>query len=554
MTTPRPGLRILALAVAAVLPGLRAPAQETKAVSVEPTDLRKRPDLVGREVVVDDRVSRFQYHKETGFDQIFLTRAPDVSFEVPPRLRPEHNPTVVAVKIRGVLRREGGRWWVDVNGFEPQPADLDRLNRAVAFLPKTDWKARKAWTGWAEQRAKAFQDAPLFKRAREVEADAIRAESDDRARAPGAAGHWLALADRARAQKVPEPEPSAQAHRGFRAALSGAESAEDLNALAGKIETFFPDAPKVPAESADPGRWEKPYLNAPADAYRSAPPEVRKALDHRLWADALQRALERRAAETPKAFSAVAEEAARRLPDRPGVAQRVLEKGLASAASEVGALRLTEVETLARLYRDALHQPARARELYLAWLNDQKDRRLSPRDAEGRIALAEQYENLLDDRATAVALLRQAWSLDPESREVTDAFRRRGFRKVKGEWVEGARAAATDAAPAPAGPRPDPDPVAVAVAPRADAPSPPPSARSDSLRGSTPEEVRARMGGRPNRRLWVASQGQVVEQWIYFGPRLNQYVNILHRKGDPQPRVISYYSLPRSPGDPLSSP
>jgi hypothetical protein len=62
------------------------------------------------------------------------------------------------------------------------------------------------------------------------------------------------------------------------------------------------------------------------------------------------------------------------------------------------------------------------------------------------------------------------------------------------------------------------------------------------------------LGGPPNRKTWVASQGQLIEQWVYYGPRLDQYVNILHKTGDPQPRVVSYYSLPHNPGDRPAAP
>jgi hypothetical protein len=552
VSRPRPLLAPLALALAALLPAAPGRAQEGRPVSVEPGDLTRRQDLVGREVEVDDRVARFQYHPDSGFDQIFLKRAPDVSFELPPRLRPAQSPSVVGVKVRGVLRHREGRWWCDVTGFEPQPSDLDRLNRAVSMLSKSDAETRTVWARWAEKRGLAFNDDALLRRAREVEGDAIRAESEKAPRRDPAA-YWLALAARARAHQVPEPEPSAQAHRGFRAALAAARSADELKALVDQAASFFPAAKKVPAEAADTTRWEKPYLAAPADAYRAAPADARAVLDHRLWADATQLYLERRAAEDPRSLFTVADEAARLLPDRPKLASDFLEKGVTSTASNVGGLRQSEVETLAKFYNDTLHQPEKATALYRAWLDDQKDRRLSPRDAEGRISLAEQYETLLDDRPTAVALLRDAWKIDPQSREVTDAFRRRGFRKVNGDWVEASRTRvdpdAEPSKPAPGGREGATEPIAAATAP--DRPAP---ARSDSLRGATPDEVRARMGGRPNRKLWVASQGQVIEQWIYFGPRQNQYVNLLHRSSDPQPRVVSYYSLPRSPSDASPAP
>ena len=52
------------------------------------------------------------------------------------------------------------------------------------------------------------------------------------------------------------------------------------------------------------------------------------------------------------------------------------------------------------------------------------------------MSLAGLYEELLQDRVTAVELLRKAWRIDPTSRETEEAFRMRGFRKLKDEWVE----------------------------------------------------------------------------------------------------------------------
>ena len=76
----------------------------------------------------------------------------------------------------------------------------------------------------------------------------------------------------------------------------------------------------------------------------------------------------------------------------------------------------------------------------------------------------------------------------------------------------------------------------------------------NSLLNATPEQLLDQLGGKPNRKVWVASQGQLIEQWVYFGPRLNQYVNIVRRPGDPQPRVVSYYSLPRDAAGAPSAP
>jgi len=544
------------LAAAALLAApAAASGQGGKPVVVEPGDLTKRPDLIGKEVIVDDR-GGFQYHNETrSFDEINLRRAPDVTFRLPKRLWVRQSPQGATVKVQGVLRRDGGGWWVDVTAYEALPSDLERLNRAVALLDKSDVEARSAWARWAVHRAEEFarlarrhdparadKEDALLARAREVVGEVIRYQSEHPP-ARGQAAFWLDLASKARTEGVAEPEPSAQAHQGFRAALGSSKSADELDDLVKKIEAFFPDAPQAPTGPPDLAKWEKPYANAPADAYRSASDEGRKALDHRLWADATVQRLNRRAADDPKSVLGLAEEAARLLPDRPEVATSLFEKGLADATGDVGKLRQAEVAALATLYRDKLRQPERAAELYRAWLDDQKNHRLSPRDAEGRITLAEQYETLVDDPKTAESLLRDAWKIDPGSREVADAFRRRGFKKVNDEWVKIARAKGGEPKEPPAAgpdaPGPEPAPVAVVTPPAAAAPS-------DSLRNATPAEVVSRLNGKPNRRTRVVSRGLVTEQWVYVQPKQLLYVNFSRRPSDTRPHVVSYYSLPLS--------
>ncbi len=60
----------------------------------------------------------------------------------------------------------------------------------------------------------------------------------------------------------------------------------------------------------------------------------------------------------------------------------------------------------------------------------------------------------------------------------------------------------------------------------------------------TPEEVRQRMGGKPNRVCYLGSQGQSIEQWIYLDTQGVRYVNLLHSPGESKPRVVAFYTLP----------
>jgi tetratricopeptide (TPR) repeat protein len=526
----------------------RAVGQAASAVSVEPGELTRRPELVGKVVSVEDRVRLFQFHQEIGWDEIVLKRSPDVTFALPPQLRPKQNPQAPVVRLQGVLRRDGGRFTVDVEVLELLPSDLDRLNGAVSRLARSDVETRTGWARWAEGRAKAFQDEPLLRRAREVEADAIRAEAEKPPSGSDPATFALGLAEQARQRQLAEPEPSALAHRGFRAALAGARSAADLTALAGRIEMFLPQARKAAGPDAETEleRWKRPYAADPAAAYRSASPTARAALDHRLWADVTRQRIDRLAAADSQAAVTLAEEAATLLPDEPELATALLEKGLGAQSRNIAALRQEEVETLARLYRDRLKQPDKARELYRAWLNDQRVHRLSARDAEGRLNLADKYRALLDDSATAVALLREAWAIDPRSREVADAFRRLGYRKVGDEWVEPAQAdAGADRRKASPTARTDPPKAERRPDP---APAGPDRGGGDggaSLVGATPAQVRTHFGGKPNHHAWCVTQGQVTEQWTYVEPRHSHYVTFVRKAGENHPRVTSFYSLPR---------
>ena len=71
----------LPLLLASLLVSLAAAPEPT---AVEPSELAGRADLVGREVIVDDRVAYFQFHKGQGFDELVLKRTP-VVFRLPPR-------------------------------------------------------------------------------------------------------------------------------------------------------------------------------------------------------------------------------------------------------------------------------------------------------------------------------------------------------------------------------------------------------------------------------------------------------------------------------------
>lgn len=235
--------------------------------------------------------------------------------------------------------------------------------------------------------------------------------------------------------------------------------------------------------------------------------------------------MERQAERDPQQAVELASRAAAELPERPELAGNLLKRGLDQGRKNLPGLRLSEIKKLAEAYQERLKDPQAALELKREWLKIQRDR-LSPTDADGPIALAALYDELLQDRASARELLERAWKIDPGSKEVAEAFRSRGFQRVKDQWVD----TAPTAAGAGAGPG------------AADAEA----TASSSLRGKTPDEVSLLMASKPDGKAISATKGQLIEQWIFLVPNQRQvrYVNFLHAPGDLMPRVVADYFLP----------
>ncbi|MBX6314474.1 MAG: hypothetical protein IRY99_16405 [Isosphaeraceae bacterium] len=490
---------------------------QTGPVEVEPADLTRRPELIGREVIVDDRVQGLDYHQGRGWDEIRFQRTP-VVFRLPPYLSFPRRPDVGSARLRARLRKEGERLVGEVVSLEVAPDDRERLARAIAALSPRDAKGRESWSLWARKRGAAFDDPELTQRAADLAAEAVQIEADHlAAEGPHAsADAWLRLAQKARRLQAAEPEPSALAHRAYRALLDETNAPLDLDRLASEITAFFPDA-KSP-QSADVSAWETPYQNDPAGAYRKAPAEVRAALDRRLVADAIQKALEQQAVADPSSILALADQARDRLPDRPEVANRLEDQGLEAAVRNIGSLRRSEVEALARRF-EGRHQPERARAVIRDWLGDQREK-LSPRNAEDRVLLAAHYERLLKDEATAAALLEEALAISPGYRAAVDALRRLGYRQVGNRWVQSDR------------PHREPED------------REPESSRRDALLGATRQEVRSRFG-EPERICRIATQGQILEQWIYrSSSNKTRYLNFIQRPGAPEATVQDHYIVP----------
>lgn len=493
----------------------QAPAAQV--VEVEPAGLSRRRELAGKSIVIDDRVKYFRPDPGRGYDQVVLART-DVPFLLPPKLRPSELPKARAARIRGVLRLDNGGLVCDVTAMELFASDLARVNEASSVLRTDDAEGRTKWAAWAARRSDEFKDPALAERAAALEREAIQiktARLDPQQ--PEAA---LALATEARERGVPEPEPSALIFQALRSQFETSKTIAQLDALIKRIEELLPGSKAASAGNA--GAWENEAKSAPRETYLKVPADVRSALDRSLLADAIEAKATLEIAENPKATIAIVDRAKHVLADRPQSLTTLRRKGLDSAVARITSFNRDEVLDLARAVREE-YDANRGRAAIRKWLDDRRESKLSKDGADERVLLAQDYFELLDDRATAIALLRDAVQIDPESKPASAAFRQLGLHRVGSEWVEttssARRAAGSDSEPRAAA-RSDDDP----------------------LIGLNAGEVRAQLG-QPTAIARCFSQGQMIEQWIYSDTKgKRQFINFRFRPGQTEAMVVGRYS------------
>lgn len=498
------------------------------ALEVEPADLTRRPELLGREVTVDDRIKLTLTHDGRVWDEVLLMRTP-VRFILTSHLRLKTAPDRgQPIRLRGILRKLNGRqdergqeiYLCDVVERTLMKSDLERLDRAVADLGPKVAKQRYDWARWAGRRGTDFQDAALLRRADELNDQALRIEADLPSTDPPR--HWLALSAKAKALGR-EVEAAALAHLGFRARLTKSTEAAEIERLAREVAESFPGAARPTHSSEDLGDWLPPYKIDPGNAYRLAPAEVRAALDHHLMADVLERKWDLLALADPKEGLTLAAQARERLPGRPEIARKLEDLGLKALERDVSSLRRDEVEALAKQLK-VRGETEQAEAVARTWLDDRRTGRLNRRDVEGRIVLAELYIEMLGEHRAAGTLLREAWQIDPGSKALTRAYRRLGYRRDDDRWIS------TDE------PSADSEPDETIAGPGR-------RESKDPLLGLTRKQVRARLG-EPERIARAATQGQVVEQWTYRLPRGSQFINFIRVPGLPGATVQRHGLLP----------
>ena len=268
---------------------LAAPARGADPVAVEPAELDRRAELVGREVVVDDRVKFFlETRRGQGYDHLVLKRT-EVPFLLPARLRSARPPSEPTAVARGRCRSSTAGW-----SSRCRPS---RCSRETS----TGSTARSAGSGPRTSRGGGPGAAgPSGGGGNWATPDSRRGVRSWRATHSGSrpAGRG----------PMPSPWPTPWATAPFRGrsamrSITGASASRPAGRRPPRRSATSPDASGLP--SRDPPRSSRGSAPAAADAgdpaaaYRAAADDERARMDRRLYSDVVARALELRLAADP---------------------------------------------------------------------------------------------------------------------------------------------------------------------------------------------------------------------------------------------------------------
>jgi hypothetical protein len=287
--------------------------------------------------------------------------------------------------------------------------------------------------------------------------------------------------------------------------------------IAAAIEQMLPGAqtPLTPADS----KLVEQYKSKPGQVYDTMP-RGRDTCDRAFWLDAISVGMVAQANEQNADLEKLANDAAKRLPDRPELGRDFLRQW---AEREVAQGLIAQppafVRRIAKTFSTQLGSPERAREVLKNWLNERRTR-LGPRDADGRVRLANDYRLDLNDDDSAAKLLLEAVQIESNLPEAAKVLTALGYIRTETGWKRATESELAAAAATARGP----------------------TANRLPEKNMTAEQVRSIMGEPQSGdkiRLAYRHEGRLLvrEQWTYRGPPDIYVTFVVSSSGDA--RVIA---------------
>ncbi|GAB4148029.1 MAG: hypothetical protein Tsb009_21550 [Planctomycetaceae bacterium] len=417
-----------------------------------------------------------------------------------------------AVEVEGYLVRDSRnprKFFFHVTGLRERPSDLDVFNRMKRTLPPGEAKTWYSLGKWARNRGQFYEDKILLEEAEKSLETGLQLE-----RARIARDDWGALRKliaKAKTLSSSTSLPTLWTHEVHRMRWTTYRKSgkPTFAKLISDIEKDWP-ASTLPMKTPQP-KWEQSYLKDPLATYRQAKPAERKWLHRILYREIqLQEILSDAHRDGSNGFL-IAGRIEKIVPERKDLVKLYRDRALSYRKSKVEKLSRAEAIELAKLLREH-QQDKQATESLRRWLKAQHSLR-KKQGAIGLMLLAEDYIRLINDKKTAIELLKQAHQLSPETEEPVTRLKELGYHlKTQRATGNGKSALPTTARKT--------------IAP------------GKVTLGMNPEDVRRAMFGPPTTIFRSAARRNISEIWVY-GKR-NEPRLVLHfRRKIREPRTNS---------------
>jgi hypothetical protein len=383
--------------------------------------------LVGPKIQIEGRI-RLQ-----GKGQLRFVKCDLVFYGNETQLRPLTNQRFV--EVTGQFQKTAGKMTFKIERIEAIPSDLEQTESRLRNLGNPSPPELYEIGEWAAERARFYNDPELAKKARSMFTNGVNLEW--RALTASEGEERIALAHKAREFQFPDDQRMELIHEGYRILWqrilkSEKQDLSDLIPLIARLADDLPGSTQqiVPFQPDLKQRYEKD----PVMVYRESPEETRKQLHRLFYASVVLLPIISEAAKDGQNGNLIANRIERAIPEEEKLAEQYRAAKRSWRLRHIETATRQEVVQLANEFHS--HQlPEMARKALEAWLVAREDR-LRDDGSVGLLQLAEDYLTLLQEQSKSVALLLEAYKIDPSFKDVIHRLESLGYTLNRGLWTK----------------------------------------------------------------------------------------------------------------------
>lgn len=344
---------------------------------------------------------------------------------------PKLDSSVQNVEVTGELSRESGRLAFMVKSLRKKSSDLEHFVLEETKIDRAKPRQWYALADWARQRAEFYKDQELTQKALSAYRSGI--DADYRQLLVKQPEALLKLADRAQQFQLDSLLSDDLRHEAFVIDWQHLKKQKDADQsiLTNQLLKYFPTV-NTPLKEDRP-KERKAYLENQNQVFQKANQMQRKNLVRWFYSELLlSDILKKLEAGGSNGFE-IATLISKQLPERTDLVKQYQNMQLDFDFNRIEELPRQYVLDLSQEYQQRGNK-VKAKQTLTNWLGG-RQKKLDPNDADGRVRLARDLIEIVNDKASAEKLLLQAWKLNPKSTEAATLMRRMGFMLQNDKWL-----------------------------------------------------------------------------------------------------------------------